>query len=71
MDFNSLLFPGRKMLYVSEVAQRLEVTDQHVLDLIDEGQIGAVNIGGGQRKFWRVPATEFEKFLKSRSSLAG
>lgn len=69
MDFNSLLFPGRKTLYVSEVAQRLEVTDQHVIDLIEEGNMGAINVGGGSRKFWRIPVAEYEKFLKKRSSL--
>ena len=69
MDFNALLFPGRKMLYVAEVAERLQVTERHVIDLIEEGKIGAIDIGGGLRKFWRVPVTEFEKFLKKRASI--
>lgn len=69
MDFNSLLFPGRKVLYVSEVAERLQITDRHVIDLIQEGKLGAVDVGGGLRNFWRVPVTEFEKFLKKRASV--
>ena len=71
MDFNALLFPGRKMLYVAEVAERLQVTDRHVIDLIQEGKIGAIDVGGGLRNFWRVPVTEFEKFLKKRASIGG
>lgn len=69
MDFNALLFPGRKVLYVAEVAERLEVTERHVRDLIDEGKLGAINIGGGEMKFWRIPVTEFEKFLRKRASV--
>jgi excisionase family DNA binding protein len=67
-DFNALLFPGRKMLYVSEVAERLNVDDQQVRDLIEEGKLHAIDVGGGGRKFWRIPVTSFERFLKERSS---
>jgi excisionase family DNA binding protein len=71
LDFDALMFPGRKMLYISEVADRLQVTERHVRDLIDEGKLGAINIGGGNLKHWRVPTTEFEKFLRARSSFNG
>ena len=67
-DFNALLFPGRKMLYVAEVAERLELTEQAIRDLIDEGQLHAINVGGGDRKFWRIPVPAFDRFLKQRSS---
>lgn len=70
VDFRSMLFPGRRSLYVSEVAKELGVTDQHIIDLIEEGQIGAVNVGGGKRNYWRIPVSEFEKFLKSRISMS-
>lgn len=69
LDFNALLFPGRKVLYVAEVAERLEISQRHVLDLIEEGKIGAIDVGGGIRKHWRIPVGEFEKFMKRRSSL--
>ena len=69
MDFNAMLFPGRKVLYVSEVAERLEVTEQQVRDLIEEGELHGINVGGGDRKFWRIPVTAVERFLKERSSL--
>ncbi|HSM84597.1 MAG TPA: helix-turn-helix domain-containing protein [Candidatus Limnocylindrales bacterium] len=69
MDFTGLLFPGRKSLYVSEVAERLGATDQHVINLIDEGKLGAIDIGNGSRKFYRIPVTEWERFLKRRATL--
>src|SRR5438105_851202 len=69
-DFNALLFPGRKMLYVKEVAERLGADEDDVRSLIEEGKLHAVDVGGGGRKFWRIPVTSFERFLKQRSSLA-
>lgn len=69
MDFNALLFPGRKMLYISEVAERLEVTERHVRNLIEEGKLVAIDISGGTLRYWRVPVTEFEKFLRKRASI--
>jgi excisionase family DNA binding protein len=64
MSFGSLLFPGRTVLYVSEVAEKLNVTEQHVLNLIEEGKLLAVNIGIGGRKFWRIPVEAYEKYLQ-------
>lgn len=58
------------MLYVHEVASLLGATDQHVINLIDEGQLGAINIGGAGRRFWRVPVTSYQEFLTRRSSLS-
>lgn len=69
LDFGNLLFPGRTVLYVSEVAEKLEVTEQHVFDLIEEGKLHAVNVGGGTRKFWRIPVSAYQAFLKVRSNL--
>lgn len=69
-DFQALLFPGRKMLYVGEVAERLQLTEHAVRDLIDEGKLHAIDVGGSSRKFWRIPVTAFERFIKERSSLA-
>lgn len=69
LTFGSLLFPGRTVLYVSEVAEKLKVTDQHVIDLIEEGQFpGAINVGGGSKKFYRIPIESYERFLKSRQA---
>ena len=38
LEFPSVAFPkDRTVLYVGEVAMKLRVTEQHVLDLIEEG----------------------------------
>jgi hypothetical protein len=53
LEFASFAFPkDRTVLYVAEVAMKLRVTEQHVLDLIEEGQ--SANLGGNDRQFWRV-----------------
>lgn len=72
LDFRNLLFDGKRtVLYVSEVAEKIGVTEQHVIDLIEEGQLGAVNVGGtiNGRKYWRIPVAEYEKFLKQRQNV--
>ncbi len=67
--FPSLNFPkDRKVLYVSEVASRLGVTVQHVMDLIDEGKLQAINLGGHTRKFWRIPVEAYQTFLRENHS---
>ena len=70
LDFGGLLFDRKRtVLYPDEIAERLNCTKQHVLNLIESGSLGAVNIGNGEAKFWRVPVGEWEKFLKARSSV--
>lgn len=59
------------MLTVEEVAEQLSVDDQHVRNMIDEGSLDAINIGTGQRKFWRIPAAALDRLLKQRSSANG
>ena len=62
---------GPEVLTVGEVAERLKVDEQHVRDLIEEGEMAGVNIGTGRRKRWRVAREEFERFKKRRASAAG
>ena len=48
LEFPSLPFPkDRTVLYVTEVAMKLRVTDQRVLELVEEGKLQAIIIGGG------------------------
>ena len=69
LEFPSLAFPkDRTVLYVGEVAMKLRTTEQRVLDLIEEGQLQAVNVGGNDRKFWRIPVEANEAFLEKRHS---
>ncbi|MCU0785655.1 MAG: helix-turn-helix domain-containing protein, partial [Verrucomicrobia bacterium] len=64
-----LLFPGRSVLYVYEVAEKLRITREHVSSLIEEGKLEAIDAGGGSRKSWRIPVQAYEKFLQARHSL--
>lgn len=71
LDFPSLKFdPSRTVLYVFEVAQKLRVTEQHVVDLIEEGKLRAVNIGGEHasgRKFYRIPPEAFDAYIRAHT----
>lgn len=66
--FPSLAFPKeRRVLYVFEVAEMLRVTQRHVIDLIDEGKLKAVNIAGDNstdRKFYRIPVESYDAFIR-------
>jgi excisionase family DNA binding protein len=69
LSFDSIMFPrDRKVLTVAEVAARLDCTDQHVIDLIDEGQLQALNIGSAVKRHWRIPKEAYEAFLRERHS---
>ena len=68
MEFPSLAFPAdRSVLYVFEVARKLRVTERHVIDLIEEGKMKAINIAGvnaTDRKFYRIPVESYEMFVR-------
>jgi len=58
-----------KVLTAEQVAERLGIGAQSVRDLIDEGKLHAIDVGGGSRKFWRIPVTSIERFERERSSV--
>jgi excisionase family DNA binding protein len=57
------------VLLVAECANKLGVTDQHILNLIEEGKLRAIDVGGGSRHFYRVPVEALDDFLKRRASV--
>lgn len=65
----ALGFEGRAVLAVGEVAKALCMTIQHTLDLIDEGQLEAINIGGATKRHYRIPVEALRRFLDHRRSL--
>jgi hypothetical protein len=70
MEFASLAFPkDRQVLYLGEMALKLRVTDQHVGDLIEEGEIQAINIAGADADWFRAPVS-FLKLVSERSGLS-
>ena len=68
----AVIFPGRATLYVHEAARILSVSRRHVTDLIEEGNLIAINVAGqntSARKFWRIPVESLAAFLRKRNSL--
>lgn len=68
--FSSLDFPGRTVLYVWEIAQKLGGTVQHYLNLVDTGELVAIDTasraGGKTRRMLRVPVESYRNFIISR-----
>lgn len=68
-----ITFPGRTVLMISEVAKALCCTETHVRDLIDEGQLVAVDIaspaasGSKPRQCLRIPVSSYDNFLRGRA----
>jgi hypothetical protein len=67
-EFPSLKFPAdRSVLQVAEVARRLRVCNYHVLGLIEEGRMQAINVAGSNatgRKCYRIPVESWEAFVR-------
>ncbi len=66
------LFPGRTSLYVREVSDALRISVPHVISLINEGLLGAIEITGKDNKtsqdHWRIPVGEFDAYVERRRS---
>ena len=54
LEFQSLTPTDRTVLYVSEVAKNWRCTEQHVLDLLQEGKLIGFDIAG-QHEYIRLP----------------
>ena len=64
LDFPSLAFPkDRSVLTVGEVAAKWNVSDRHVVDLIEEGKLVAFDIAG-RRDYVRAPMTAIDEIAK-------
>lgn len=67
--YASLQFPpNKKVLRVSEIAEKLDVSEQHVLDLIDAGKLRAFDVssgGKGSRHAYRIPVEAYQEYLRS------
>ena len=69
LEFPSLSFPGRKALTVGEIAAVLDVCENHVLNLIESGQLIAINVGCASKHHPRIPIEAWHRFLKSRNMM--
>lgn len=63
--FPSLDFPGRVNLRAEEVAEKLGITSQHVIDLIVEGKLQAIDVRGigAKRALYRIPVECYRDFI--------
>lgn len=66
--FPSLDFPGRATLTVTEMAERIGVSDQTILNLADEGEIPGIDLKGkaATRRCLRVPIEGWRNFILKR-----
>ena len=67
LTFPSLEFSAeRRALTVNEIAARLGVSWQHVINLIECGRLRAINIGSGTTlHYYRIPVESYREFLAS------
>jgi excisionase family DNA binding protein len=60
---------SERMLTVSEVAARWNVSARHVLDLIHLGRLPAVHVGGSeQRRLFRVAESQVVRYENRNAS---
>lgn len=63
-------FTGRTSLTLQEIADKLACTSEHVIHLIEDGSLPAIDIKGpgAKRNLWRVPVESYRQFIASRMS---
>lgn len=62
--FFSMDFVDRSALSVREVAGKLGCSERHVNDLIDEGELGCINLSpNGVRAFRKIPVEAYRDFI--------
>jgi excisionase family DNA binding protein len=63
---------AKQWLSITEVAELLGVSGEHVRCLIDSGRLEAVDVSlhpGRKRATWRVSAEAIEKFVAQRTNI--
>jgi len=62
---------GQFIFRVSEAARRLGVSDTHIINLIEGGELEAIDISSrrGKRANWRIPREALERFQSRNSSM--
>jgi hypothetical protein len=65
LPFASLDFPGRTILIAAEIAQRLGLTARHICNLVDSGELVAVDASsaGSSRRTIRIVAESYRQWL--------
>lgn len=61
LEFASIAFPAdRTVLYVAEVADRWRTSDQHIIDLLEEGSLAGFDIAS-RHEYLSVPITAIDE----------
>jgi hypothetical protein len=74
---SSQLWAGRTVIEVRQAACALQVSEQHVMNLIRVGRLRAINIGNGltrraeKRGYWRIPASAWDAFVRENATGKG
>ena len=54
-----------RCLLVKEMAKKLSVSDQHIINAIEQGELGAIDVSGSAaRTAWRVPPEWWEDYVR-------
>lgn len=63
--YSSLDFPGRETVKVTEIAERLGYSVQHIINAVDAGDLVACNfaIVGTSKRSLRVPIEEYRAWI--------
>lgn len=66
--FHSLDFPGRTVLFVNEISQKLGISRQQVVNLMDCGELGYINVATDPttRPCRRIPVESYRNFIVRR-----
>lgn len=66
--FASLDFPGCVTLTADNIAERLGISVQHVLDEVTEGRLAALDLAGktATRRYVRVPIEAYRNWVLAR-----
>lgn len=61
----SLDFPGRTVLYLWEIAERLGVSVKHLLEQVDSGKLGGLDVrsAGVARRSMRIPIEAYHRYV--------
>lgn len=55
-------------LTVKEIAAALQVSTMQVHHLISDGALAAINVGRGEKSYWRVPRAAFDAYVEAQQA---
>lgn len=70
LPFASLEFPGRGLVTIPEISEKLGCTVQHIINLVEDGTLVSCDLARhvGSRRMIRVPVEEYRSLLLNRLS---